>query len=232
MKKSEVYIRRFKQFVENVTVYPVSCEKLAEGRSDQQWLEAVLQGGAQIVQLRDKHSEDRHLLEKARFFRRKTAEAGALFLVNDRVDIALLAGADGIHLGQKDLPPEEVRTLAPDMLIGISCNTEEQARELGKLEQKGTLPVSYYNIGPLYTTGTKEGLAEFIGPGAIERFFSHLAIPFTVMGGIKLEHVPELVAKGARRIAVVTALTKAGDIAGETEQWVQSIYRSLAHENE
>lgn len=221
--QSNKYIRRFSQFVDDVTVYPVSCERLAEGRSDRQWLEGVLQGGARIVQLRDKDSEDRQLLEKARFFREKTREAGALFLVNDRVDIALLADADGLHLGQNDLPPAEVRKLAPDMIIGISCNTEEQARQLGNWERKEELPVSYYNIGPIYPTGTKEGLAEFIGPEAMELFSSHVSIPFTVMGGIKLEHVPELVTKGARRIAVVTALTKANDIAAETRRWVQTI---------
>jgi thiamine-phosphate pyrophosphorylase len=177
--------------------------------------------------LRDKYSEDRQLLAKAKYFRTKTAEAGALFMVNDRVDVALLAEADGVHLGQKDLPPAEVRRLAPDMLIGVSCNTEEQARELAGMEKQGDLPVSYYNIGPLYPTGTKEGLAEFIGPDAIARYSSHLSIPFTVMGGIKLEHVPELVALGAKRIAVVTALTRAEDIAGETRRWVQEIKRSI-----
>lgn len=228
---SEKYSRRFRHLVEDVTVYPVSCERLADGRSDREWLEGVLRGGAKIVQLRDKDSEDRQLLEKARFFREKTREAGALFLVNDRVDIALLADADGIHLGQKDLPPAEVRKLAPDMIIGISCNSEEQARQLGSLERSGEIPVSYYNIGPIYSTGTKEGLAEFIGPEAIELFSSHVSIPFTVMGGIKLEHVPELVAKGARRIAVVTALTRAQDIAAETSRWVQAI-TGASKENE
>lgn len=221
--QSEKYAHRLKQFTEQVTIYPVSCEKLADGRSDAFWLDEVLRGGARIVQLRDKESEDRQLLDKARYFREKTREAGALFLVNDRVDIALLADADGIHLGQNDLPPEEVRLLAPDMLIGISCNSEAQAKKLGEQEMKGELAVSYYNIGPLFPTGTKAGLAEFIGPVAIERFSSHLSIPFSVMGGIKLEHVPELIAKGAKRIAVVTALTQAPDIASETSRWIRAI---------
>lgn len=221
--RSEAYVRRLRQFIDEVTVYPVSSELLAQGRTDEQWLEEVLRGGAKIVQLRDKESTDRQLLEKARYFREKTLEAGALFLINDRVDIALLTDADGIHLGQKDLPPEEVVKLVPDMIIGISCNSEEQARQLGKLEQGDDLPVSYYNIGPIYPTKTKDGLVEFIGPEAIEVYSSHLSIPYTVMGGIKLEHVPELVANGVQRIAVVTALTKAPDIALETERWINTI---------
>ena len=221
--RGDAYRRRLQQFVDEVSVYPVSCERLADGRSDEQWLDEVLRGGAGIVQLRDKESSDRRLLEKAKFFRRKTLEAGALFLVNDRLDIALLADADGIHLGQKDLPPEEVLKLAPEMIIGISCNNENQARCLGKMEKAGNLTVSYYNIGPIYPTETKEGLSEFIGPEAITRFSSYVRIPFTVMGGIKLGHVQQLVELGARRIALVTALTRAPDIAGETARWVEEI---------
>ncbi len=207
-------------------MYPVSCERLADGRSDEQWLDGVLHGGARIIQLRDKDSSDRRLLEKAKFFRRKTREAGALFFVNDRLDIALLADADGIHVGQKDIPPGEILKLAPEMIIGISCNSEEQAIRLGEIEKTGDLPVSYYNIGPIYPTGTKEGLSKFLGPEAITRFSSHLSLPFTVMGGIKLKHVPELVETGVRRIALVTALSQAADIAGETGRWVEEISRA------
>lgn len=210
-------------FVHAVDVYPVSCQRLAAGRSDLEWLDGVLAGGARVVQLRDKESDDRELLEKAKYFRRKTFEAGALFLVNDRLDIALLADADGIHLGQHDLPPEEVRRVAPELIIGLSCNTEEQAEELGRMEQKGACPVSYYNIGPLYPTGTKNGLSRFLGPEAIGLFSRHCSLPFTVMGGIKLSHVQELVCRGARRIAVVTAISQAEDMAAETRLWRQSI---------
>jgi thiamine-phosphate pyrophosphorylase len=221
--RSERYRRRLRRFIDEVTVYPVSCERLALGRSDEQWLDQVLAGGARIVQLRDKHSPDRRLLEKARYFRRRTQEEGALFLVNDRLDIALLADADGIHVGQQDLPPDDIAALAPDLLIGISCNAGEQAAELAAREQDGTLAVSYYNIGPLFPTQTKEGLAQFLGPEAIGRFSARLSLPFTVMGGIKLHHVAELAAGGAQRIALVTALTKAENIRAETARWIEEI---------
>lgn len=220
---SALYQKRLQHFLNEVSLYPVSGEKFSVGRSDEQWLDAVLEGGAKIVQLRDKDSSDGRLLAKARYFRQRTREAGALFLINDRLDIALLSDADGIHVGQDDLPPADIRQLAPDMIIGLSCNTEEQARELGALEEKGILPISYYNIGPLYTTGTKAGLREFIGPESVARFSSHCTAPFTVMGGIKLSHVDKVVASGASRIAVVTALTKAVDIANETRKWITTI---------
>jgi thiamine-phosphate pyrophosphorylase len=173
--------------------------------------------------LRDKESADGELLAKARYFREKTRAAGALFLVNDRLDIALLADADGMHVGQEDLPPEEIRRLAPDFLIGLSCNTLQQARTLGDEVAMGICPVSYFNVGPLYATATKQGLRDFIGPQAVEQFTSLCPLPFTVMGGIKKDHIQELCSLGVRRIAVVTAISKADNISAETVCWVEKI---------
>jgi len=219
----QVYEKRLKQFVDEVGVYPVSCEKLAAGRTDQEWLDQVIAGGAKIVQLRDKESNDRELLAKARYFREKTREAGVLFFLNDRLDIALLSDVDGMHVGQKDLPPVEIRKLAPDILIGFSCNTEEQTITLGKEVEQEKSAVSYYNIGPLFETGTKEGLHHFLGAAGINDFSRHCKLPFTVMGGIKLNHLDELLHAGARRVAVVTAISMAEDIAKETTTWQQRI---------
>ncbi|HCC55310.1 MAG TPA: thiamine phosphate synthase [Desulfobulbaceae bacterium] len=216
-EKTDLYRQRLRKFIEEVTLYPVSCERLAMGRDDIAWLDEVLTGGAKIVQLRDKESSGLRLFEKAKIFRRKTLEAGALFIVNDRVDIALLSGADGVHLGNSDIPAAEVRAFAPELIIGVSCNTEEQA---ASAEKRGA---SYFNIGPLYATQTKDGLSTFLGPAAIPRFSARSTLPFTVMGGIKREHIPELTAMGARRMAVVTALTCADDIAAETSAWLTTI---------
>lgn len=218
---SALYRQRLTQFTDEVTVYPVSCEKLARGRTDRQWLEAVLAGGARIVQLRDKESDDRTLYEKALLFRDKTRKAGALFIVNNRLDIALLSGADGVHLGNSDIPAPEARRLAPDLIIGVSCNTREQASTAG---ERGA---SYFNIGPIYPTETKKKLSAFLGPGAVRDFAARSRLPFTVMGGIKLEHVAELTALGAQRIAVVTALTQAEDIEQETRNWINAILQGI-----
>ncbi|MFC1837466.1 thiamine phosphate synthase [Thermodesulfobacteriota bacterium] len=214
------YQKKITFFIEKVTLYPVSCEPLANGRSDIEWLEGVLAGGARIVQLRDKHSNDRTFYEKALIFREKTNKAGALFIVNNRVDIALLAKADGVHLGNKDLPAEQVRELGPDLIIGVSCNQPEQvvtAKERG---------ASYFNIGPLYETKTKKNLTPFLGIEAIETFAALSDLPYTVMGGVKHGHIHELAARGARRIAVVTALTQAEDIAAETRNWIEAIEKA------
>ena len=204
-------------FLSLTTVYPVSCEALCNGRTDEQWLDGVLAGGARLVQLRDKESDDRTLYEKALLFRRKTHAAGALLIINNRVDIALAADADGIHLGNSDMPAEAARALAPELIIGVSANTEEQA---ATAKERGA---SYFNIGPIYPTQTKKRLTSFLGPNAIPAFAARCELPFTVMGGIKFQHIPELTAVGARRIAVVTALSQADDIAAETAKWIDAI---------
>lgn len=213
--------QRLKKFINEVTIYPVSCEKLANGRSDIEWLEAVLTGGARVVQLRDKESDGLTLFNKAKIFRQKTKEAGALFIVNDRVDIALMSDADGVHLGNSDVPAEEIKRIAPDLIIGVSCNTEEQA---ATAESRGA---SYFNIGPLFATQTKGGLSSFLGSVAITSFSARCCLPFTVMGGIKKKHIPELTALGASRIAVVTALTQAESIEQETSKWIKTIQVNL-----
>lgn len=213
----DIYQQRLAKFIEEVTIYPVSGERFAAGRSDLEWLEEVLAGGARIVQLRDKESSGRKLLEKAQAFRRATRRAGALFIVNDRLDIALLSGADGLHLGNDDLPAGTVRSFAPDLLIGVSCHNEE---EVSTAELRGA---SYYNIGPIFATATKKEARTPLGPEAIPRLAALSKLPFTVMGGIKQEHLPLLKSLGVRRPAVVTALTAAPDIQRETAAWIAAL---------
>lgn len=220
MPTASTYKTRLAHFAQKVTLYPVSCEKLTNGRSDIEWLEAVLAGGAKIVQLRDKVSNDRTVFEKAQIFRKKTLQANALLIINNRIDLALAVGADGVHLGNSDLPANEARKLAPEMIIGVSANTEEQAAAAS------ALGASYYNIGPIFPTSTKEGLSSFLGPEAINRFSAHSDLPFTVMGGIKHNHIAELTARGAHRIAVVTAITQAENMAQETSLWLRQIEQS------
>ncbi len=227
MSKSSAYQRRLDIFHEQVTVYPVSCEQLCRGRTDYDWLDAVLAGGAKIVQLRDKVSGDRELLAKAKYFRQKTREAGALFLVNDRLDIGLLAEADGIHVGQDDICPEEIRRVAPDWIIGLSCNSFEHVQTLGRKVASGKSAVSYYNIGPLFETKTKEGLHKFLGVEKVQEFSTHCHLPFTVMGGIKFHHIAELTRVGAGKIAVVTAISMADDMKEETMRWDEAIKSGL-----
>lgn len=197
---------RKRQFAE-VDLYPVTCERLSAGRSNLEVLAAVIAAGARIVQLREKEYTGKDFYRLAMKFREITAKAGVLLIINDYLDVALAVGADGVHLGQEDLPLPAARRLAPDLLIGASSHSLEEALEA---EKAGA---DYVNIGPVFPTHTKEVHTPILGPEAIGVIAPYLSIPFTAMGGINAANIGAVIAAGARRVAVVTAVTRAPDMA-------------------
>ena len=205
------------QLFQNVDIYPVTCEGLSEGRSNLEVLEAVIRGGSKIIQLREKEYPKRDLYNLALKFREITSRAGVLLIINDHVDIALCVEADGVHLGQEDLPVQVARKLAPELLIGASTHSLQQALQA---EKDGA---DYINIGPIFSTKTKEGMGRSLGPEAISEISSQIKIPFTVMGGINEDNIEQVLAKGARRVAMVTAITKAADIAAKVKSLKEKI---------
>ncbi len=198
-----LHAERLRVFQE-ADLYVVITEALCAGRSTLKILGMTLAAGVRLVQLREKDLNSRLLYELAVEFRRQTKAAGALLIINDRLDIALAAGADGVHLGQDDLPVSVARRLGPDLLIGASTHSLEEA--LGAQEAGA----SYVNIGPIFATPTKEA-ATPLGPGMIDRVVPQLRIPWTTMGGIKKTNIDQVVARGARHPAVITAVTAAPD---------------------
>jgi thiamine-phosphate pyrophosphorylase len=192
--------------ITNIDIYPVTCEDLSEGTTNEQVLDAVLAGGAKIVQLREKHWEKRTLYQSALAFRERTRNHGALLIINDHVNVALSAGADGVHLGRDDLPIRAARRIAPGLIIGASAHNLQEALQA---EEDGA---DYVNIGPIFPTATKQNVGRFLGVQAIREIGPHLTIPFTTMGGINLENIRQVLDAGARRIAMVTGITRAPDI--------------------
>lgn len=186
-------------------LYVVITESFCGGRSALETLAHCMTAGVKLVQMREKHLGDRELLELARAYRDATREAGVLFIVDDRVDIALAAQADGVHLGQGDMPVADARRIAPYMLIGASSHSVEEALAA---QDAGA---DYVNIGPVFETQTKEVSAGAVGPHLIADIAPHLHIPFTCMGGIKPENMDQALEQGARILAVVTAVTAADD---------------------
>lgn len=198
-------------------VYPVISSEYCAERSPVFILEQVLEGGAKVVQMREKNMCDRafaELLEKAREL---TARFGALMIVDDRVDLALASGADGVHLGQEDLPLSMAKKLAPEMLFGVSTHNQE---ELRKAQEEGC---GYLNIGPVFTTGTKTLSMEPLGLETLNELARLVKVPFSVMGGIKFGHLDALKNAGARHVAAVTAFTAADDPAAEVRKWEQAL---------
>jgi thiamine-phosphate pyrophosphorylase len=206
-----------RQMFQQVDVYPVTCEGLSEGRSNLEVLEAVIRGGAKIIQLREKEYQKKDLYYLALKFREMTAKVGVLLIINDHVDIALGVEADGVHLGQEDLPLKVARQLAPELLIGASTHSLEQALQAQK---DGA---DYINIGPIFITKTKEGVESSLGPEAIARISPHVEVPFTVMGGINEANIDQVLAHGARKVAMVTAITRAADIAAKVRSLKEKI---------
>jgi thiamine-phosphate pyrophosphorylase len=198
-----------RRLFQQVDIYPVTCEEFSQGRSNLEVLEAVIQGGARIIQLREKEYPKKDLYHLALKFREMTAKDGVLLIINDHVDIALAVGADGVHLGQEDLPVQVATKLAPELFIGASTHSLEQALQAQK---DGA---DYVNIGPIFPTRTKEGAERVLGPEAIAKISPSLEIPFTVMGGINELNMDQVLANGARRVAMVTAITRAADIAAK-----------------
>lgn len=202
-------------------LYLVTSQPLSAGRSTREIVVAALAGGVKLIQLREKEMPLREYLALAREVRRLTESAGALLVINDRVDVALAAGADGVHLGQDDFPVTEARRLAPEWIIGASTHSIDEAR---RAQVEGA---SYINIGPIYPTGTKNWEGAFLGLDGLRSIAAVTRIPFTVMGGIKPAHIPDLVGAGARTIALVTAVTAAED-PGEACRNLLQVIRSSA----
>ena len=171
-------------------------------------LSAALEGGVDMVQLRDKAAGDEDLVAAARVFRRRCDEHGALFWMNDRPDLALRCEADGVHVGQDDDRPERVRAqVGDDLLIGLSTHSPAQ------LDAALDEPVDQWSVGPVYATPTKEGRPA-AGLSYVTYAAEHAAgRPWFAIGGIDPGTVGEVTAAGAERIVVVRAIRDAADPA-------------------
>jgi thiamine-phosphate pyrophosphorylase len=168
-------------------------------------LEAALAGGADLFQLRDKDASDDELLAAAETARERCRAAGALFVLNDRPDLAVACGADGVHVGQDDMPVSRARVIVgDDAIVGLSTHSMQQA-------QAGCRSgADYIAVGPVHATPTKEGRPA-IGVEPVKYAAAHASVPWFAIGGIDTTTVRDVVRAGARRIVVVRALADADD---------------------
>lgn len=171
-------------------------------------LAAILEGGADVVQLREKHLHDGELLNRAKIVVEACRKLGRMAIINDRLDIALAAGASGVHLGQQDMPCGQARRLAgSELLIGVST---ENSRQAGAAARDGA---SYIGAGPMFPTSTK-AKPRLAGPGYIaELMLDGFTLPIIAIGGISCENLPELLAAGVKAIAVSSAVISSADPA-------------------
>ena len=168
--------------------------------------EAAVRAGVKIVQLRMKRAAREDVLREAREMRRVTRGTGTLFIVNDDPAIAAEAEADGVHVGQDDMPPAEVRAKFPQLkVVGLSTHNLDQVR--ASLDQ----PIDYIGVGPVYATPTKEIPDPTLGPEMAGRMIAASRVPAVAIGGINAETLPAVLAAGARNFAVVRAVCQSPD---------------------
>ncbi|MFO8006108.1 MAG: thiamine phosphate synthase [Candidatus Brocadiia bacterium] len=165
----------------------------------------LLDGGVDVLQLREKELSDRELLSRACILRELTEDAGALLIVNDRPDVAIISQSHGVHLGQDDLPSEPVRHLIrPQMLLGVSTHSTEQA------EEAVAQGADYIGVGPFAATTTKD-YSEGKGPALVRRVRACVELPIVAIGGITSANAGEAVRAGATAVAACAALCGAED---------------------
>lgn len=190
-------------------LYGITDAPHSRGRTTVEVVSGMLAAGLRIVQYREKDKDQRTKLAECRVLRDLTRQAGALFIVNDHPDLALLAEADGVHVGQGDYPPAQIRRLVgPDLLIGLSTHAPAEAIRAQEDEA-----VDYIGVGPLFATRTKRDVCAAVGLEYLDFVVRNITLPFVAIGGIKLHNIRQVAEHGARTIAAVTEISGAADIA-------------------
>ena len=195
----------------DLSVYLVTDRALSGARGVVETVCQAIAAGASMVQLRDPAAKTRALIEEARALGRLLRPAGIPFIVNDRVDVALAVGADGVHLGQSDMSVDDARALmGPEPLLGLSITS------LADLVASDLAQVDYLGVGPVFATATKTDAAPAMGLAGLAAVRAATSLPIVAIGGIGADNAAEVIAAGADGVAVVSAICAAPDVAQAT----------------
>ncbi|MBW7907496.1 MAG: thiamine phosphate synthase [Kiritimatiellae bacterium] len=188
------------------SLYLVTDRALSRGRATAEIVRAAVSGGVTFVQIRDKTGSTREFLDEARAVKDVLQGTGVRMVVNDRVDVALAAGADGVHLGQRDMPIVDARRMVPShWIVGISAESVEDAI---RAEREGA---DYIGMSPVFSTPTKTDTAAPLGLEGVRRLRAAVRIPLVAIGGIHAGNAADVIRAGADGVAVVSALVSADD---------------------
>jgi len=214
---------RRREWLRRARLYLV-CEARPGGRDPEELLRPALQAGVDVVQLREKHADDGDIVRAGRVFRRLCDAYDALFIVNDRPEVAMACAADGVHVGQGDAPPVEVRRMVgEDALIGLSTHSADQVDAVSAVAVPG---VDYFCVGPVYATPTKPDY-EPVGLDLVRYASQQATVPWFAIGGIDPGNVGEVVGAGAERVVVVRAIRDARDPGAAARALRQGIDAAL-----
>lgn len=204
----------------DLSVYLVTDRPLCLGRELLDIVGQAARGGASMVQLREKHAGTREFVELARALKALLAPLGVPLLINDRIDVALAAGADGVHVGQGDMHVLDARSiLGPEAILGLSTDTLEQALEAEKL------PVDYYGVGPVFPTRTKTDFShQPWGIEGLRALRGRITRPMVGIGGVDVANAVQIMAAGADGVAVVSAICA----APSPEEAARALARAVA----
>lgn len=174
--------------------------------------------GARIFQYRNKTGSMKEAYAEALPLRQLATELGVLFIVNDRCDLALAIDADGVHLGQEDLPYVDARkVMGHRTIIGLSTHNERHVREAEQLKP------DYIGFGPIYTPGSKQDHDPVVGVEGLRAIRSLTSLPIFAIGGITVDHVGDVIRAGANGVAIISAILKAPDVARATEELISQL---------
>ncbi len=205
-------------------LYVVTDRGLSKGLPDSEVARMAYEGGADVVQLRMKDADGREMLEQALLIREIADEYCKFFIVNDRVDIAMASGADGVHLGQSDIPLTVARDLmGDDAIIGVSVDNVEQAIEA---EENGA---DYVGVGAIFKTSTKPDACQGVGLDAIFSIREAVDIPIVAIGGINRGNIQDVIKAGADSAAVVSAVVAQDDIRAAAHELRDLILKVRPH---
>jgi thiamine-phosphate pyrophosphorylase len=199
------------------TLYVILDRSAGGGRDILALLEAAIQGGSRMIQLREKEWPSGRVFPLAERIAARCREAGVTFILNDRVDLAIAVGAHGVHLGQEDLPPAAARRMLPrGAVLGLSTHSLEQAKAAV------AAGADYVAVGSIFPTGTKPNF-QLVGPELIRSVRSHVPVPLVGIGGITPDNVAEVIRAGADGVAVISAVCGAADPAGAAARFLAAI---------
>ncbi|MCM3635838.1 thiamine phosphate synthase [Paenibacillus camelliae] len=203
-------------------LYAITGEQFHPGKDMLDVMEQAILGGVDIIQLRDKSGDIEAIRKKAVALRQLTAKYGVTYIVNDYIDIALEVDADGVHLGQGDVPLAEARRRMGKKIIGISTHAIEEAIQA---ERDGA---DYIGVGPIYPTKTKEDVVDPVTVSYVKEVASTIKIPFVAIGGIKLHNVDEVIKAGATRICAVSEIVGSDDIQRTCREFLSKLEKARA----
>lgn len=208
--------------MKDFSLYAITGEQFHAGYDLIEVMEKAILGGVDIIQLRDKISSKQKVLEKAKKLKRLTDQYDVTFIVNDHIDVALAVDADGIHLGQDDLPLSEARKIVGNnKIIGISTHAISEAL---KAEREGA---DYIGVGPIFQTKSKADVVDPVTTAYIKEVVdANLSIPFVAIGGIKLHNVDQVLAAGAERICAISEIVGSDNIKATCEEFIRKIKAS------